>query len=184
MAQKRITRAEARKLKAMGFTGITGANSAIEFLGKEAKKIVKELIQNEEATLEFKSDWSFGGSVSAQRFTLDQLKAAYEAGYNAAKRAETTTTSFQKEMRKHYAATTSQRAEVAAMSNEQKGDMIMALWRAGKRIGELDNYVEFLNENYDEELLKEEEEHAKKELTENLNNSGMKLNMDFSSMPF
>lgn len=66
------------------------------------------------------------------------------------------------------------------MSNGQKGEMITALWRAGKRIGELDNYVEFLNENYDEELLKEEEEHAKEELA----NSGMKLNMDFSSLPF
>lgn len=181
---KRITRAEAYKLRQMGFTGITGANSAIEFLGKDAKKIFKELVENGEATLEFKSDWSFGGSVSVQKFTLDQLKAAYEAGFNAAKRAETTTASFQKEMRKHYSATTSKRAEVAAMSNKQKGEMITSLWKAGKRIGELDNYVEFLNENYDETLLKEEEEHAKEEIAESLNNSGMKLNMEFSSLPF
>lgn len=70
------------------------------------------------------------------------------------------------------------------MSNKQKGEMITALWREGKRIGELDNYVEFLNENYDETLLKEEEEHAKEEIAESLNNSGMKLNMEFSSLPF
>ena len=62
--------------------------------------------------------------------------------------------------------------------------MITALWKTGKRIGELDNYVEFLNENYDETLLKEEEAHAEEELTESLNNSGMKLNMDFNSLPF
>lgn len=106
---KRITRAEARRLKAMGFTGITGANAAIEFFGKDAKKILRQLEANldNEIELTFKSDWSFGGSTSSQKFTLDQLKIAYEAGYNAAKRAESTVSSFQKEMRKHYAATTS-----------------------------------------------------------------------------
>lgn len=158
----------------MGFTGITGAKSAIDFLGPEAKKIVKELFQNEEATLEFKSDWSFGGSTSSQKFTLDQLKAAYEAGYNAAKRSESTVSSFQKVMRRHYAETTSARKEVSNMTNKQKGEMIKGLWNRGRRMGELDNYVSFLNENYDEELLKVEEEQLEKEVTQN---SGLQLDI-------
>lgn len=163
----------------MGFTGITGAKSAIDFLGPEAKKIVKELIQNEEATLEFKSDWSFGGSTSSQKFTLDQLKAAYEAGFNAAKRGETKLTTFQKAMRKHYAETTSARKEVSNMTNKQKGEMIKGLWNHGRKMGELDNYISFLNENYDEEYLKAEEEQLEKEVAQN---SGLQLDvsMDMS----
>lgn len=158
----------------MGFTGITGANAAIEFLGKDAKKILKQLIENEETTLEFKSDWSFGGSTSSQKFTLDQLKAAYEAGFNAAKRGETKLTTFQKAMRKHYAETTSARKEVSNMTNKQKGEMIKGLWNRGRRMGELDNYISFLNDNYDEEYLKAEEEQMEKEAAQN---SGLQLDI-------
>lgn len=101
----------------------------------------------------FDSNWGFGNSGVAPRervITLDDLKAAYQAGFKAGQLQTMTKTQFREALQKHYAKTTPANYQVSKLSNTEKNKAIRALYSKGKILGNLENYVTFLNENYEE----------------------------------
>ncbi|MBO7717035.1 MAG: hypothetical protein J6S85_25945 [Methanobrevibacter sp.] len=143
---KRISRAAAR---AAGFKSATEAMMVLD----ADRKILKQLQKNE---LKFKSKWAFNdlgdiAELGERIITVADLKAAYEAGLRAGQLQNFTKTQFREQLKRSFAANTPQTNAVAKLDNKQKGEAIKALWLNGKHIGELENYVAFLNANYEED---------------------------------